>query len=406
MKILYHHRTMADGAEGVHIRGIQNALLNRGYELFDISLVLANSAAKNRKSKKKLFSIKRKCYDFITSFFPNFLFKILEIIYNSYVLWSGQRAILNLLKKETKPYFIYERYAYFGFALALLSRFHKIPLVLEVNTTCLDYDVRQIRFRWLARKIENYVFSKAVVIIVVSNYLKNKIFNEYNIFENRIVVTPNAIDPNEFNVYPTNLASHNYALSKVTEFADNRVIVGFVGVFVPWHGLEFLIDVFSELIHRIKVGEPIGLLLVGDGPIRKKIDTKIKNKLLNDYVFITGKIPHNQVKYYINLFDIAIMPDSNPFGSPIKIFEYMIMEKPIVAPVYDPITEVLIHEKTALLFKPCNKEECLEQLCSLMDNPQLRKDLGGRAKEVVLNKHTWDKNMDIILTKLRMSIEA
>lgn len=406
MKILYHHRTMADGAEGVHIRGIQNALLNRGYELVDISLVLANSAAKNTKFKKKHFSIKHKIYDFITSFFPNFLFKILEIIYNSYAMWSGQRAILNLLKEKSKPYFIYERYAYFGFALALLSRFYKIPLVLEVNTTCLDYDVRQIRFRWLARKIENYVFSKATVIIVVSNYLKNKIFNEYNVFENRIVVTPNAIDPDEFNVYPTNLASHNYALSKVTEFADNRVIVGFVGVFVPWHGLEFLIDVFSELIHRIKVREPIGLLLVGDGPIRKKIDTKIKNKLLNDYVFITGKIPHNQVKYYINLFDIAIMPDSNPFGSPIKIFEYMIMEKPIVAPIYDPITEVLIHEKTALLFKPCNKEECLEQLCSLTDNPQLRKDLGGRAKKVVLNKHTWDKNMDIILTKLRMSVEA
>ena len=405
MKILYHHRTMADGAEGVHIRGIQNAFLNRGYEIVDISLVSANSAEKNTKSNKKHFSIKHKFYNFITCFFPNFLFKILEIIYNTYVLWSGQRAIVNLLKEKSKPYFIYERYAYFGFALALLSRFYKIPLVLEVNTTCLDYDVRQIRFRWLARKIENYVFSKAAVIIVVSNYLKNKIFNEYNVFENRIVVTPNAIDPDEFKVYP-NLASHNYALSKVTEFSDNRLIVGFVGVFVPWHGLEFLIDVFSELIHRIKIREPIGLLLVGDGPIRKKIDTKIKNKLLTDYVFITGKILHNQVKYYINLFDIAIMPDSNPFGSPIKIFEYMIMEKPIVAPGYDPITEVLIHEKTALLFKPCNKEECLEQLCSLTDNPQLRENLGRRAKEVVLNKHTWDKNIDIILTKLRMSIEA
>mgnify|MGYP001035979736 CR=1 FL=1 len=397
-KIIYHHRTRAKGAEGVHIRGVQNAFVDLGYKIVDISLIKANSVKKSSNSSIVFSCIKEKVSNLVTSFLPNVVFKILEILYNIYPFGAAQLKLIKFLGKKEKPEFIYERYAYFGFALAFLSKIYKIPLILEVNTTCLDYDVRPIRFRWFAKRIENFIFKQAKLITVVSSYLKKRICNEYGIRDRRVLITPNAIDPREF-VLRDSSPSDKKLFYAVKKFVKDKFTIGFVGIFVPWHGLDFLLDVFSEL-YSTPINDSLGLLLVGDGPVRKDIEEKIRKKSLQKNVFITGVIPHEEIKYFINLFDIAIMPDSNPFGSPIKIFEYMVMGKPIVAPAYTPIIEVLSHRKTGLLFSPKDKSECLKELHLFMRDSQFREILGKRAKHAVLTNYTWKKNVESILSSL------
>lgn len=398
-KIIYHHRTRANGAEGVHIRGIQSGFRELGYEIVDISLFQIQSETPTQQAISRQGGIKRSILNVIASYLPNSLFKILEILYNLRTFMVGRRTLLTLIIQHNSPELIYERYAYFSFAMAFLAHKYHIPFVLEANTTCLDYDVRAIRLRWLARKIERYVFHQATLLVVVSTYLKEKIRQEYGIPEQRIIVTPNAINPKEFALEEQSQATPQ--LTRVQHFAQGKIIIGFVGMFVPWHGLDFLLEVFIDLLHHSSRNSPIGLLLVGDGPIRPMIEEKIKAAALIDNVCITGIVPHGHVKYFLDRFDIAIMPDSNPFGSPMKIFEYMAMGKPVVAPAYGPILEIITHRETGFLFKPKDKDDCLGAIQRLIENPDLKNQLGRTARHLVLTKHTWQHNVEKILQQLK-----
>lgn len=401
MKVLYHHRTRASGAEGVHIQGIQGALRKLGYEIVDISLFHVRPESEEQQDVNAPRSIKQHILNAIASFLPNVLFKILEILYNCRTFIVGRRVLSDLMAKTDRPELIYERYAYFSFAIAFLSRKYRLPLVLEVNTTCLDYDVRKIRLRWLARKIEHYVFKRATLIVVVSSYLKNKIQHHYGIPDTHICITPNAVDPEQFSL--SDRVEPDLRLMKARSFVQDKIVIGFVGIFVPWHGLDFLIDVFCDLVQTAKVDPSTVLVLVGDGPMRGSIEKKVHDAALSERVLITGKVPHEQIQYFLDLFDVAIMPDSNPFGSPMKIVEYMAMGKPIVAPAYGPVTEIITHGETGLLFNPRDKEACIKVIEQFLSSSELREQLGNNARQVVLTQHTWTKNVEKILQQLKLA---
>lgn len=108
-------------------------------------------------------------------------------------------------------------------------------------------------------------------------------------------------------------------------------------------------------------------------------------------------VSHQEVKYFIDLFDIAIMPDSNPFGSPMKIFEYMAMGKALVVPDYEPISDVVIHKHNGLLFRRRNCSDCINVIENFINDKKFRMVTGKNAKKVVFNKHTWNRNIENIL---------
>ncbi|MBN2301675.1 MAG: glycosyltransferase family 4 protein [Lentisphaerae bacterium] len=397
--IIYHHRTRANGAEGVHIRGIQNGFRELGYEITDMSLFRIDSESPAPGDTARPGGFKKALLNAVASYLPNVLFKLLEVLYNCRTFLAGRRVLSACIAKKTLPELIYERYAYFSFAMAFLAQKFHVPFVLEVNTTCLDYDVREIRLRWLARKIERYVFDKATLLVVVSTYLKEKIRQEYQIPEHRIIVTPNAVDPRRFaSVAPPEL---DQRFDQARRFAQGKIVIGFVGMFVPWHGLDFLLDIFLRLIREAPLNVRLGLLLVGDGPVRRIIEEKITANALTDAVFITGAVPHDEIKAYLDLFNIAIMPDSNPFGSPMKIFEYMTMGKPVVAPAYGPILEIITQGETGLVFTPKDHTACLNAILELIENAGLRNRLGEKARTLVLTEHTWQRNVERIIERLQ-----
>lgn len=412
MNVLYHHRTRASGAEGVHILGVQNALEEIGFGITDISLFSPQSSSDESQVASedqphdalKGKSLKQKVLHAIASSMPNIVFKLLEIAYNFRSHLAAARALASARRQGEPPRFIYERYGYFGFAVCRLARRHQIPFILEVNTTCLDYDVREIRIRWLARIIERYVFGNAQLLVVVSNYLKEKIIKEYGISADRIIVTPNAIDPARFT--PVQQFPDDLILNNARNFAAGKTVIGFVGSFAPWHGLDFLLDVYCDLASKYQDGQRPVLLLVGDGPMRNQIEQRVAQAGLDKQVFITGKVPHLLIKYYLELFDIATMPDSNPFGSPMKVIEYMAMKKAIVAPAYGPIEEIICSGSDGLLFPPNDRQLFFDRTVQFLENPELRKQFGEAARIKAVTELTWRNNVEKVLEKAGINYSA
>jgi len=83
-------------------------------------------------------------------------------------------------------------------------------------------------------------------------------------------------------------------------------------------------------------------------------------------------------------------PMNNFYFSPIKIFEYAAMAKPIVTSAQGQPSDVIEDHKTGLLYSPGDRKSLIDCLTLLCDNTELRLELGQRARKMVLKKHSWD----------------
>lgn len=376
MNIVYNHRTRCSGADGTHIKGVIKGFETLGHKVFIIApKALSSEPNSNNKANKKPLILN----------LPRVLFELLELLYN---LPAFCRLYLGYRKNRYD--LIYERYSFLNFSGYLLSRFTKSPLLLEINFTTKTqvYPIRTKIFISLARWLERIIFQHAKIIIVISNVLKKEI-SEWGINADKILVLPNAVELELFQPRdPMGNLKEQYKIDK------NDKVIGFVGSFYPWHGVDFLIDTYQDILQEY---DKVSLMLLGDGQMATLLKKRVQEMGLENKVVFTGRVPHDKLPDHIALFDIGIMPDSNNYGSPMKIFEYMAMEKPVVAPKLKPIEEVIENGQEGVLFTQRNKQELKEALLNLLNNKELCNSMGKEGRAKVLRNHTWDINVKKIL---------
>ena len=192
----------------------------------------------------------------------------------------------------------------------------------------------------------------------------------------RIQVIPNGIDPVEF---PESSPPP----------PRERVTLGFVGFVRDWHGLDTVVRAMAEP----QVGPPVALLVVGEGPARTGLEALAAELGLGDRVRFTGLRPRAEIAPLINSFDIALLPASVPYASPLKLFEYMAAGRAIVAPDQPNLREVLRHGHNALLFDPARAGAMWEAVRLLASDAPLRARLGATARaDVLTTPYTWEGN--------------
>ena len=241
----------------------------------------------------------------------------------------------------------------------------------------------------IVRYLEREMLGFAHQIIVVSESLKNSLV-AFGIDEARIHVIHNAIDPDVFD-YTTNPGK---VIKKLR--LENRIVVGFVGSFARYHGIELLVDMARQINRRY--GD-VHFLLVGKNVHgTDNIVEGISGSEIASIFTFTGEVPHSKIPSYIAAMDIAIIPDFNDYGSPMKLFEYMAMGKPTVAPDVPPIREVVEQGRTALLFEKKNVGDAIFCIETLIRDKRLRHQMGKRARDATLNSHTWDRNAEKIVS--------
>jgi len=96
--------------------------------------------------------------------------------------------------------------------------------------------------------------------------------------------------------------------------------------------------------------------------------------------------------------DIGLKPDSNEWGSPMKILEYMLQAKPVVAPKLGPIEEILVDRETRMLFERHNASDFVSVVTKLAADSDRRKGIGSQAQRYVLAERTWESNAKKVLS--------
>ena len=372
LKLLYHHRTRAVGAEGKHIRGIVEGFEQRGWKVTVLSppgVGLATSAAAGPTARPS------RIWDLITDRIPDITFEALEILYNFNLLWN-LRGELN----RSRPLAIYERYAVFTWATTWMARYRKLPIVLEINYTTTVGRARPLQARRLAVWIERWVFRNATHLVTITEDFKQRIISQHDIAPERIDVLPNAVD-------------RSLVLNDVGQAEPRtRFTFGMVGAFLPWHGLEFAVKTLAAFLKD----KNCKLLLVGDGPERTRLEQWIDELQLHGFVELTGFVPATRVPHYLNHIDVALIPDSAEHASPIKLFEYMAAGKAVIAPARASIQQIITHEFDGLIFETLNPRAFLAAVERIYRDAELRKRLGSNARQTVLSKHLWEHRVQEI----------
>lgn len=385
LRMLYHHRTQAKGAEGAHIRGMIDGFRSLGclvdvvsppgVDAYDFSC----PEVSNSKSVKVALAT-------FAEFAPQPCFEAVEIIYNL----PAFKSLRSFLATGEYDY-IYERYALNSFVGAKLAKKSGVPLILEVNDATIIDRSRPLFFTKMSRVIEKTVFNQANIILTISNKFKDLIISNYDYPEDKILVLPNGIDKLRFDIKDRDRLNRCEL-----GIPENRIVIGCAGAFVAWHGLEFLVEAIAEHIHSHR----LFLLFIGDGPVRQRVEEVARAHNVREQVLFTGFKPPDQVPLYLDLLDICVIPDSNPHGSPMKLFEFMAMGKPVVLPRYQPLLDVLADGKEGLFFTPRDSRGLRDILTALVNSGTLRRDLGLRARALVLEKYTWGSHCTKVLAAL------
>ncbi len=369
MKVLYHHRTLADGAEGIHIEEIARALRGLGHDVEIWSLI----GGQTNVQTARVSTLGR-----IKSMLPKALYELMEVGY-------GAPAALQLLSrmKSFAPDFVYERYSCANAAGIIAKTMHRIPLILEVNSP-LVMERKQfedgIVWSKLLDRVEREVFKRADRCIVVSTPLSDYLQDMGTPAEN-IEVMPNGADPERFDPSDTGAdVREKYGLG-------NNLVIGFSGVVRPWHGVELLINAVAKL----NDAKP-QVLIVGAGPAVDSLMQLANRCGIAERIHITGRIAHADMPKYLAACDITVSPRATFYASPMKIPEYMAAGRCVVAPKMPNIENLIDDGRTGLLFEAESETSLREVLQRLVSDDELRASLANTARREVETRLNWRRN--------------
>ena len=234
------------------------------------------------------------------------------------------------------------------------------------------------RFEIETAKESDYVFT-------ITNALKD-ILVENGVEESKISVLPNAVDSSKFKII-----AKDAELEKELGF-ENKVVIGYIGSFVDYEGLDLLLEACSIL--KEKHGDIFRLLLVGDGDTMQLLRRTTRFLQLEDQVVFTGRIPHDEVQKYYSLIDIAPLPRKGlrvcELVSPLKPFEAMGSGKVLVVSSVQALAEIVNDGVTGMVFEKDNSADLAEKLETAILDENLRKSIGNNANKWVMENHSWE----------------
>jgi glycosyltransferase involved in cell wall biosynthesis len=373
LKILYHHRTLGDGAEGIHIREMVRAFRGLGHEVRVIGP--AGEAEPHASGRSQVLGS-------IKQMIPTVAFELMEISYSAYAFVKTAFEIA-----RWRPDFVYDRYITFNAGVVLAARACGVRVLLEVNAPlalerAAQRDERLI-LRRLAKAFERWICSQPTRTIVVSTPLKDYL-ESLGVPPGQCYVMPNGVDPNKFAPQPK-----DQALLAELKIAAGSLVIGFTGVLREWHGLDLLLEAAAHLTaQRFN----ITVLVVGDGPYRAEMQRIIERLKLDGRVVITGRVAHARVPAYVSLFDVAVSPRATFYASPMKVVEYMALGKAVVVPRTQNFLDMIDDGVNGVTFADADPVALADALARIYADPEICQDLGKSARRKVETRLNWRWN--------------
>ncbi len=282
---------------------------------------------------------------------------------------------LKRLLREAAPDIVHT-HGYFASVIGRLSAQKAgVPVILtHVHSTYWDYKKRHVL---MERKLSRFTHKIICCSKAVENFVRDfeKIGNE------KTAVIYNGVEEERF-------CQRENTLSIRAEFGidENAPIIGTVSSLTPPKGHEYLVQAASLVKEEFPSAK---FLIVGDGPLRTKLEDLAKNLNIHPDILFTGT--RKDVPKILSVMDVFVLPSSFREGLGIAIIEAMAAEKPVVATDIGGIPEAVQQGKTGFLVPPGDPGALAQAVIELLRNPEKAREMGKkghiRFKEKFTRKH-------------------
>ncbi len=298
--------------------------------------------------------------------------------------------------RDQSPAFVWQHHDLFARTGGAIARQFGAPLVAYVHAPqvweAASWGVH--RPGWgpvLERYGERPALRESDVVACVSPGVANEL-RRFGVDDTRVVVSPMAVDGERFRPDPAAGA----AVRRELGLGDGPV-VGWVGTFRGFHGVEDLVDAFRAVATDDARAR---LLLVGTGPAREGVETRVRRAGIEDRVVFAGGVAHLDMPRHLAALDVAVAsanPQSGFHYSPQKLREYLACGLATVAPDIGEVPSAVSDGTHALLYEPGDVDSLTTKLRELLAAPGERERLGRAGRAHVLATATWDVRLTELL---------
>ena len=301
----------------------------------------------------------------------------------------GQR--LEAVVRELRPHLIHAHSPVLNALPALkVGRKLGVPVAYEVRACWEDAAVDHgttsegsLRYR-LTRSLETRALRRAAHVFTICEGLRNDIVGR-GIAADKVTVIPNAVDIDSFEVggTPDDALKARLGLAGAT-------VVGFIGSFYAYEGLDLLLDALPLLVQR---RPDVRVLLVGGGPQEQALRTQAERLGVQDKVVFTGRVPHAEVQRYYDLVDVLAYPRHSmrltELVTPLKPLEAMAQGRLLVASDVGGHKELICHGETGLLFKAGSAQALAEAIEARLARRDQWPALRAAGRKFVERDRNW-----------------
>lgn len=277
----------------------------------------------------------------------------------------------------------------------------RTPIAYEIRAFWEDAAVDRGAFKEgslqyrLRRAHETGVVRSVNKVIAICEGLKQDLI-ERGMEKNNIHVVKNGVDYEHFLPIPA-----NGVLRKELRL-DNKTILGFVGSFFNFEGLQDLIRAMPKILAE---DSNMVLLLVGAGQVDDDLRELTSSMQLEEKVIFTGRVPHEKVNDYYSIIDILVYPRISKritnLVTPLKPLEAMAMEKAVLMSDVGGLRELVNVEGVAEFYKAGNIDDLARTILQMAKRKEQLVAMGRKARVNVIKNWGWDRRAveDIVIYK-------
>lgn len=289
-----------------------------------------------------------------------------------------------------------------GLAAVRAGRRLDLPVVYEIRAFWEDAAVGNgegkpgsLRYR-LTRGLENRVVAGADAVVTICAGLRDDLIAR-GVAQDRITISPNGVDLTLFGAALERDPALGAALGLGVDASGkpaNGPVIGFIGSFYDYEGLDVLIAAMPLLLAR----EPgARLLLVGGGPMNAALRAQAAASSAAAAIHFAGRVPHHEVERWYALMDIMAYPRKasrlTELVTPLKPLEAMAQGKIVAASDVGGHRELVVDGFSGALFAPDSAQACAGALADLAADRTSWDQLRANGRDHVRARHDWARNV-------------
>lgn len=334
----------------------------------------------------------------LTIITPNEGFLLRTFNYIFFMLISVLYVTISNLKFDvviaTTPQF------FCGLAGKYISKIRRKPFILELRDLWPESIIAVGALKNKAvisflERMEMKLYKSTNKIISVTVSFKEKLVSR-NIDGNKIEIIYNGVSLELF-------SNHKEIADKdLSAFLESGFKIGYIGTIGMAHSIITLVNAAEKLRDN-----DIKFAIVGSGAEKKNIEDEIKSRNLKN-IRIFPLQPKEEIPSIIEKLNVFCvhLKKKKLFETviPSKLFEGMIMKKPILIGVDGESRKIIEDSKSGIYFEPENADDLIEKILQLKNNPNLLEKSGFNGFNLVTKefnrKIIAEKYLNIIMSCL------